>query len=550
MLIGVCGLTFFAALGRPAITDSDEAFYAESAREMVETSDWLTPYYNYDTRFQKPVLFYWLVALAYVIFGVGETAARVPSALAGLGLVLVTWACGWRWCHPETGWIAGLVAATSFGYFAMARQSLPDLPLAFFVTAAIWTAVEASSPANTRDRRRWLLASAAALSAAILTKGPVGVVVFALAVVPVLAWEVRRAGWWTPLAVLRLLPARDLALAAVLCLGLAGPWYGAMAVEHGPPYLWNFFIGENVERFATSRFNEPRQLWFYIPVVAGGLLPWSPLAILWIDPLRRVWQRTRTLTTTEIRLLAWFVVPLIFFTISVGKQPRYILPLLPPLAILLAETVRRRLRLDGPDRPLAIAGSAAGTLLLTVGLVLARGSSVAIVASPAVQALGVVGLVGGGAAVVAIGWSRAQRRLVPALATVSVIGLLAVQFGLVSQPRPAAVERIAAAIEQHREGFQAVGAVGVMVRNLVFYTHIRQTDLFNDQRAVDVLESDTPILVVIRERDLERLERDRGVSPRRLAQVPHIDIAGLRVGSLLAPSAGDLEDTVWLVTNR
>ena len=550
MLIGVCGLTFFAALGRPAITDSDEAFYAESAREMVETSDWLTPYYNYDTRFQKPVLFYWLVALAYVIFGVGETAARVPSALAGLGLVLVTWACGRRWCHPETGWIAGLVAATSFGYFAMARQSLPDLPLAFFVTVAIWTAVEASSPANTRDRRRWLLASAAALSAAILTKGPVGVVVFALAVVPVLAWEVRRAGWWTPLAVLRLLPARDLALAAVLCLGLAGPWYGAMAVEHGPAYLWNFFIGENVERFATSRFNEPRQLWFYIPVVAGGLLPWSPLAILWIDPLRRVWQRTRTLTTTEIRLLAWFVVPLIFFTISVGKQPRYILPLLPPLAILLAETVRRRLRLDGPDRRLAIAGSAAGTLLLTVGLVLARGSSVAIVASPAVQALGVVGLVGGGAAVVAIGWSRAQRRLVPALATVSVIGLLAVQFGLVSQPRPAAVERIAAAIEQHREGFQAVGAVGVMVRNLVFYTHIRQTDLFNDQRAVDVLESDTPILVVIRERDLERLERDRGVSPRRLAQVPHIDIAGLRVGSLLAPSAGDLEDTVWLVTNR
>lgn len=546
----MCGLTFFAALGRPAIADSDEAFYAESAREMVETGDWLTPYYNYDTRFQKPVLFYWFVALGYVLLGVSETAARMPSALAGLGLVLVTWAVGRRWCHPDTGWIAGLVAATSFGYFSMARQSLPDLPLAFFVTLAVWTTFEAASDHAGRERRRWLLVSGAALAAAILTKGPVGIVVVLLAVVPVLAWEARGAGWWTPLAVLRVLPARDVIAAAALCVGIAAPWYGAMAIEHGPGYLWNFFIGENVERFATSRFNEPRQLWFYIPIVAGGLFPWTPLALLWVDTIRRLWRRTRTLAATEIRLLAWFVVPLVFFTISIGKQPRYILPLLPPLAILLADTVRRRLQPTGTDRQLARAGTLAGAVLLVLGFGLFRLSSLAIVAAPWAQRAGAVGLIGGGVALVVVAWSRAQRRLVPTLAAVTIVGLLAVQYGVLAQPRPAAVERVAAAIAEHRVGYQAVGAFGVMVRNLVFYTRVRQTDLFNEQRAVDVLQSDTPILLVVRQRDLERIERRRGLSPRRLAQVAHVDIAGLRIGSLLTPAPENLGDTVWLVTNR
>ena len=92
----VCFLTFFAGLGRGAIGDSDEAFYAEAAREMVASGDWLTPYYNYELRFQKPILFYWLVSIAYKAAGVGEAAARFPSALSGLGLALLTYLAGRR----------------------------------------------------------------------------------------------------------------------------------------------------------------------------------------------------------------------------------------------------------------------------------------------------------------------------------------------------------------------------------------------------------------------------------------------------------------------
>ena len=153
VLVTVCALTFLAGLGRPAITDSDEGFYAESAREMVESGDWLTPHFNYVDRFEKPILYYWLAAGAYVVLGVGEAAARLPSALAGLGLSLLTFFIGRRVFDTTTGFLAGLVMATSFGHVAMARQALPDLLLALFVTLATWSAIAAwlDPPASRRE---------------------------------------------------------------------------------------------------------------------------------------------------------------------------------------------------------------------------------------------------------------------------------------------------------------------------------------------------------------------------------------------------------------
>ncbi|MDE0830897.1 MAG: glycosyltransferase family 39 protein [Vicinamibacterales bacterium] len=163
LLVVLCGLTFFAGLGRPAVMDSDEAFYAEAAREMVSSGDWLTPHYNYEYRFEKPVLYYWLASLAYLVVGVGEGAARFPSALAGLVLVLTTFAAARRWYDDTTGLLAGAITATSFGYVAVARQALPDLALAALMTLATWAALEAlvvpRPAAEDRSRRWWLLAS-------------------------------------------------------------------------------------------------------------------------------------------------------------------------------------------------------------------------------------------------------------------------------------------------------------------------------------------------------------------------------------------------------
>src|SRR5688572_13555042 len=109
---------------------------------MIETGDWLTPRFNYEDRWQKPALYYWLTAATYRVAGPTEWAARLWSALAGLGLVLLTWSMARTMtARGDVAWAAGAIVATSFGYFAMARSALPDLPLAFFITLATWAAL-------------------------------------------------------------------------------------------------------------------------------------------------------------------------------------------------------------------------------------------------------------------------------------------------------------------------------------------------------------------------------------------------------------------------
>ncbi|MGE0445442.1 MAG: ArnT family glycosyltransferase, partial [Vicinamibacterales bacterium] len=170
-------LTFFVGLGRPAITDSDEGYYAEASREMVESGDWLTPRFNYADRWQKPVLYYWLTSALYVVTGPTEWSARAWSALSGVGLVLLTWLAARRLTRREdAAFLAGAIVATCYGYFTIARLALPDLPLTFCITLAIWAALD----------RRWALAGVAA-GLGFLMKGPVGVIIPAIVLLPI---------WW------------------------------------------------------------------------------------------------------------------------------------------------------------------------------------------------------------------------------------------------------------------------------------------------------------------------------------------------------------------
>ena len=283
ILLLLCIPAFFVFLGRPAITDSDEAYYAEASREMVESGDWITPRFNYELRFEKPILFYWMIAATYVVAGVSEGAARFWAAMSGVGLVMVAYACGRRWVDDDAGFLGGAITATSFAAAAMARQSLPDLPLAFFITLAIWAAFEALAPAGRRPAgwrpRSWILLSAAACAFAVLTKGPIGLALPALTVIPAIVLE-RLAGG-DARAPLKIRP-RDLVLAAVVFILIAVPWYAAVTWIHGTGYLHRFFVAENLDRFATARYNDPRPIWFYIPILVGGLLPWSLFAFLWI----------------------------------------------------------------------------------------------------------------------------------------------------------------------------------------------------------------------------------------------------------------------------
>ena len=533
LLALISSFTFFLGIGRPAITDSDEGFYAEAAREMVEDGDWLTPHFNYEERWQKPVLYYWLTAATFVATGPSEWAARWWSALSGLGLVLLTWATARRLtASDDAAWLAGAITATCYGYFAVARLALPDLPLAFLVTLVIWSALE----------RRWTTAGIAA-GLGLLMKGPVALVVPGIVLVPI---------WWRERRVTTI-RARDLATVAALCALIAMPWYGAMTLRHGAEYLQSFLIGDNLERFVTDRFNTPRAIWFYLPILVGGMLPWSMYLVTlpWPSAVA-VARRRRQLSDGEWRLLLWGVMPLLFFTISIGKQPRYILPVLPPLAILLARSIASRATSANAfaQSRLAVPTWATAALYGILAILLYRARPLFIASSPLFTSIAIALFAASAVVLAWIAVSRRWRRL-PGTATICAAALLlSIQFGALAGTRPEPVEQMADLIRTSRASGEPVGTYQVFVRNLVFYTRFKRVDLFDEGRALEFLQSPDRILLVVRAPDLPRLEAISGITTRTLGRVRYLNAANVRLRTLLAPiPAQDLE-TVLLVTNR
>jgi 4-amino-4-deoxy-L-arabinose transferase-like glycosyltransferase len=376
-------------------------------------------------------------------------------------------------------------------------------------------------------------------------KGPLALVIPAIVVIPI---------WWRErcLADVRL---KDVARAAVAFMAIALPWYIAMTAEHGVAYLQSFFVADNFERFTTERFNEARPVWFYVPIVIGGLMPWSMfLAVLPWPTARDLVRRRRTLTTVEWRLLIWALVPLLFFTVSIGKQPRYILPVLPPLAILLARSIVGRVdeARRSPQKLLAVATWGTAALYGALAVLFVRATPLFMNASPLLTAAGIA-IIGGSALVLA--WIAVVQRwtwlpvTMTACATLLLM-LLSLAFGALAGARPEPVERMAQLVRTHRHGEEQIGVYQVLVRNLVFYTRSRQVDLFDEPQALDFLKSTERVLLVVRASDLRRLESIARVHAVRLGEVRYLNTANIRLRTVLSPlPAQDLEH-VLLVANK
>jgi 4-amino-4-deoxy-L-arabinose transferase-like glycosyltransferase len=536
-LLFLCIFTFFLGLGRQAITDADEAYYAESAREMVERGDWLTPYYNYEYRWQKPVLYYWLTAITYLVTGgANEWAARLWAALAGLGLAFVTASAARSMTRQDdVGWLSGAIVGTTFGCFALARMSLPDLPLTFFITLTIACAFE----------ERWMLAGLAA-GLGFLTKGPLALVVPGLVIVP--AWWVARSRW--PLGVRQLGPA-----AAIFAL-VALPWYVGMTAEHGTAYLKSFFVSDNFERFATDKFNDPRSSFFYVPVLLGGLLPWTSFLIvaLWRRG-REMWDGRLALRDDEWRLLIWAAMPFLFFSISIGKQPRYILPVLPPFAIMLARSILHRLETArtghrGARREMEFATYATAVVMAVSALLLARTRELFFTAIPELTWIAVAALLVCAVTLVVVASRHRFAQLPVLLSMCGAITLISIQFGALAGLRPEPVEEMAALVRQNRTANESIGVHHVFVRNLIFYTGVPQQDLFADDRTIEFMRASERVLLVVMERDLARLEQAAGLKMVTLGAVRYFNTANIKLRSLVVPKPEEDIQRVLLVANR
>jgi len=329
-------LQFFHQLGGLGLVGPDEPRYAQVAREMATSGDFVTPRLHGEPWFEKPILYYWMAAAAFKAMGVSELAARLPSAVAGLLGVVAVFLVGRHWVSTRCGLAAALILASSPMYFVLARAASTDMVLTSALTMSLaciyfaWfgqrpnTALKAV-PGN--GSSAWIYGIYVFLALAVLAKGPVGAVLAgsstALFVLTTRRWDLLK---------------RLLQPGPVLSgLAMALPWYWLCYRANGWPFIQEFLINHNVARFATDRYQHAQPFWFYIPVVFAGFLPWvfQILGPAW-QWLRQPWRESQRDPESAL-FLAWALFPFLFFSLSRSKLPGYVLPMLPALALLAAK---------------------------------------------------------------------------------------------------------------------------------------------------------------------------------------------------------------------
>ena len=245
LLLTLLALPYFVNLGVSSLWDANEAFYAETPREMMVTGDYLAPRFNFEPRVQKPPLTYWVVLLSYRVFGVGEFAVRFPGALAALGILLFCYGAARSAFGPRAGLAAAAIAATTARIFILARRLPIDILLLFFLTGALFFILRALR----RDGMGPWIPVYLFLGLAFMTKGPVALVIPAAAL----------GGWWIlarrrPWA--RIYPL----LGSVIIAAVVLPWYLAVWQAHGWDYIAPFFLSDNLGRFATETLGPSRSV--------------------------------------------------------------------------------------------------------------------------------------------------------------------------------------------------------------------------------------------------------------------------------------------------
>ncbi|MEP6489810.1 glycosyltransferase family 39 protein [Microcoleus vaginatus GB2-A3] len=373
-LCAIASVAFLWNLGNIGLVDETEPLFAEAARQMTVTGDWITPYFNGETRFDKPPLIYWLMAVAYRTLGVNEWAVRLPSALCAIGLTCL----GFYTLSKEEGrrkeeegrgdeeegkffptqnsklktrrlplffstpWIGAALIALNPQTIAWGRTGVSDMLLvgcmcsallAFFLGYTLEEQrekTEFSTVSASRFPNKWYLTFYVLIALAILAKGPVGIVVPALIVGSFGLYLGNFRQLWREMR-----PVSGI----LIILAIALPWYILVILANGQTYIDSFFGYHNFQRF-TGVVNKHSAPWyFYFFVVLVGFAPWSiylPVAIA----RTRFWQRSywrRQPRSAQLSLFAlfWFGCIFGFFTIAVTKLPSYVLPLIPAAAILV-----------------------------------------------------------------------------------------------------------------------------------------------------------------------------------------------------------------------
>ena len=329
ILVVVYALLWFGTLNYRHLIPSDEGRYAEIAREMLVTGDWVTPRYNGYKYFEKPPLQIWATASAFNIFGVGDWQARLWTALTGFLTIVFIGFTGARIYSARAGWLAAVALASSPMWVIGGHINSLDMGLSAFLVAALCSLLLAQTSSNKTYSRNWMWACWAFMALATLSKGVIGVAIpgMVFAVYSITAWD-----WkiWKRLHIIS---------GSILFLAITAPWFVVIA-QRNPEFLEFFFIHEHLQRFTQTAHSRTGPIYFFLPLLLLGFLPWIAQVP---GAIAQTWRERNREFSSGWLLTCWFVVILGFFSISQSKLPGYIIPLFPALALIVGSQLDRNL---------------------------------------------------------------------------------------------------------------------------------------------------------------------------------------------------------------
>jgi 4-amino-4-deoxy-L-arabinose transferase-like glycosyltransferase len=325
LLLVLSGYLYFFQLDKIALTDPDETFYGQTAKEMLLKGEWLTPTLYGKPQFEKPIFFYWLIEISYKIFGINEFAVRFPCALFGfLGLVGI-YLLGRLLFNNRVGIFSAVALATSLEYLVLSIGCVTDMTLFTLLLFGVLFFFYG----QIRKKDYFYLLSSAAFALATLTKGPIGLLLPAFIIFLYLALtknlSIFKKGFM-------------LAGALIVFAVIAKPWYIIMYKIHAQDFVNVFFGFHNVTRFLTPEHKMGSQAYYNIPIVLGGFFPWSvflPLGFWHFFKKAFFSKRERQDERNySVFILVWFFFIFLFFTASSTKLPTYIFPCFLSLALI------------------------------------------------------------------------------------------------------------------------------------------------------------------------------------------------------------------------
>lgn len=404
LLLGA-GILFYG-LGRLPLIGPDEPRYAEVAREMFVSGDWITPRLGGIHWFEKPALTYWLVAGGFTLFGVSEWAARFFVTLSAGASALLLYFFGRRVRSVMFGYLSAATLLSSGIWLGFGRAATFDTPLAMTMELSLlafylwdW---EQSDGGKTNF---WWYVCCAGLGLAVLAKGLAGIVLPG-GVIGLYLLLARR--------LLNLLkrPAL-LVIGAAVFLAIAATWYEPMFARHGREFWNEFFLAHHFQRYLTNKYQHPQPVYFFLAIALLGCVPWTFHLIAAAQQAVRRWRDFMAKEIAEpdrMRLLIWLwaLLPVVFFSFSGSKLPGYILPVFPAIALLVGDELER-VWTEGATRRFGWMSTLNGLLLVVIAVVVwLQGSTEmgasnvqARIASAVVMAVAVIYL--------ALVWSRRER---------------------------------------------------------------------------------------------------------------------------------------------